>query len=170
MATCELCGKETRTSQGLRGHKTFVHGIRAGHSRLAGLLDRFVRTDETKSELESDNSGLIESEEERGNLIDRVAKMEYTILELEKTLERWKNYMALLATRNETQHLASKVKLIKKQVEKHDRWFNPRGLHEAVIDLTGGPIADLERSLGSHRFSNNLAGNKFRLKPRVSVK
>ncbi len=26
MATCELCGKELRTTQGLRGHKNFVHG------------------------------------------------------------------------------------------------------------------------------------------------
>ena len=170
MVICELCGKEFRTTQGLRGHKTFKHGIRADHGRLAVLLDRFVRTDETKSELESDNSRLTESEDELGNIVSRVTKIEYTILELEKTLERLGKYMALLATQNETSHLASRVKLIKEQVEKHDRWLNPHGLHEVVIGLTGGPIADLERSLGSHRFSNNLAGNKFRLKPRVSVK
>jgi len=27
MVTCELCGKETITTQGMRGHKTFIHGI-----------------------------------------------------------------------------------------------------------------------------------------------
>ncbi len=170
MATCELCGKETRTSQGLRGHKTFVHGIRADGNKMAVLLDRLGLAAETKSELESDNSSLTESGEELGNLVSRVTKIECTIVELKKTLERLGKYMALLATRNETHHLALRVKLIKEQIERHDRWLNPHGLHEAVIGLTGGPIADLERSLGSHRFSNNLAGKKFRLKPRVPVK
>ncbi|MBU2009867.1 MAG: hypothetical protein KJ624_08555 [Chloroflexi bacterium] len=27
MVTCEFCGKQVKTPQGLRGHKTFVHGI-----------------------------------------------------------------------------------------------------------------------------------------------
>lgn len=72
--------------------------------------------------------------------------------------------MALLAKRNETHHLALSMKLIREQVEKHDRWLNPRGLHEAVIGLTGGPIVDLERYVGVHRFSNNLAEKGFRLK------
>ncbi len=27
MVTCELCGKELKNTQGLRGHKTFIHGI-----------------------------------------------------------------------------------------------------------------------------------------------
>ena len=26
MVKCELCGRECKTMQGLRGHKTFVHG------------------------------------------------------------------------------------------------------------------------------------------------
>ncbi|GAI91068.1 unnamed protein product [marine sediment metagenome] len=59
MVICELCGKEFRTTQGLRGHKTFVHDIRSDHSKLAALLDRFGRTDETKSKLEADNPRLV---------------------------------------------------------------------------------------------------------------
>jgi len=27
MVKCELCGKEVKTAQALRGHKTFIHGI-----------------------------------------------------------------------------------------------------------------------------------------------
>ena len=27
MVTCELCGKQVKTAQALRGHKTFIHGI-----------------------------------------------------------------------------------------------------------------------------------------------
>ncbi|MFC1969396.1 hypothetical protein ACFLVF_02780 [Chloroflexota bacterium] len=109
------------------------------------------------------------SEQELEDFVSRVAKVEYNIAELKKTLEKLEYYMAFLTTRNETQHLASRVKLIKEQVEKHDRWLNPRALHEAVIGLTGGPIADLERYRVVHRFSNNLVGKGFRPKPSGSL-
>ncbi|MFC2013620.1 hypothetical protein ACFLU8_01895 [Chloroflexota bacterium] len=150
MVTCKLCGKETRTSRELRGHKTFVHGIRADYSKIAAQLDHRSSADENKSE------------QELGNLVSRVAKIEYTIVELEKTFGKLEKYMAFLTTRNEIQHLASSVKLIKAQVDKHDRWFNPCGLHEAVIDLAGGPIADIERHLDFYRISNKLAGKRLR--------
>ena len=98
MVTCEICGKETRTSQGLREHKTFVHGIRAHRSRMPALVDRLERADETRSELETDNSRLIISRKELANLVSEVAKMEHTIGAFKKTLEKLESYIALLAT------------------------------------------------------------------------
>ncbi len=142
MVECELCGKEFRTTQGRRGHKTFVHNIRADHSKVSGMPASIER-----DKLATSNSSLDAIEEKLGNLVDRVTKVESTIEELSETFENQFTYMALLATKNETQHLASTLKLIKQQVDKHDRWLNFRGLHEAVIGLTGGPIADIERRL-----------------------
>jgi len=138
MVECELCGRQFKNPQGLRGHKTFYHGIRANHAKKI-KPDHYREAEETKIN------------EEQLNLLNRVGEMESTITELKETLEKWESYLALFSTQSETQHLASKIKLIEEQVEKHDRWLNPRGLHEAVIGLTGGPIADLEERLISVR-------------------
>lgn len=35
--TCEICGKEFKTTQGLRGHKTFVHQMTTTHDPPARL-------------------------------------------------------------------------------------------------------------------------------------
>ena len=33
MVNCEICGRECKNTQGLRGHKTFVHGITSNNKR-----------------------------------------------------------------------------------------------------------------------------------------
>jgi chromosome segregation ATPase len=33
MVTCELCGKQVKTTQALRGHKTFIHGITGSNTQ-----------------------------------------------------------------------------------------------------------------------------------------
>jgi chromosome segregation ATPase len=33
MVTCELCGKQVKTAQALRGHKTFIHGITGSNTQ-----------------------------------------------------------------------------------------------------------------------------------------
>ena len=38
MVICELCGKQVKTSQALRGHKTFVHGIIGSNTKQAGQV------------------------------------------------------------------------------------------------------------------------------------
>lgn len=35
MISCDICGKEFKNTQGLRGHKTFVHQVTSSSSKLA---------------------------------------------------------------------------------------------------------------------------------------
>ena len=151
MAICELCGKIFSTSQGLRGHKTFVHGIRADGGKMLALAGRLRGTDNPEGKLEAGNLRLNENRVKLVNLEIRLTEMEHIIVKLEKTSKKLGNDIALLATRSEVHDLASNVKRIREQVEKHDRWLNPRGLHDAVVGLNGGPIANIERKLESGR-------------------
>jgi len=57
MVTCELCGKEVKTAQALRGHKTFVHGITASNTQQP--------------------VARLASEQQMSKLEDRLSKLEY---------------------------------------------------------------------------------------------
>ena len=56
MVQCELCGKVTRTTQGLRGHKTFIHGLSADHTKVKTVLDKNRPMDETSNLVEPEKN------------------------------------------------------------------------------------------------------------------
>ncbi len=142
MATCELCGKETRTSQGLRGHKTFVHGIRASSNKLFDVIPDDQEMHET-SRLKSEKNGSYVYDNSANKLTNEIKSITETLAELKRTVNYLQDWMESLASCNELHRIVLEVDRLNNQVEKHDQWFNPRGLHEAVIGLTGGPIADI---------------------------
>ena len=55
--------------------------------------------------------------------------------------------LALKATRIEINRIATIVETLGKQLDEHDRWFNPHDIDEIILRLSGGPIADLEKRL-----------------------
>ena len=65
MVTCELCGKQVKTTQALRGHKTFVHGITGSNTQqpVARLASehQLSLTEDKLQKLEQ-VTGLCESE------------------------------------------------------------------------------------------------------------
>ena len=79
MVECELCGRLFKNPQGLRGHKTFFHGIRANHNK----------------EIKPGHSRVLEetrNKEEPSNFQNRVVKMESAIVELKETVEKLENF------------------------------------------------------------------------------
>ena len=74
MVTCELCGKQVKTAQALRGHKTFIHGItgsntqqpvaRLGTEQPVSLLeDRLQQLEYITGLRESDRDELLSDTE-----------------------------------------------------------------------------------------------------------
>lgn len=138
MVMCELCGKELRTTQGLRGHKTFVHGIRAyqGNSCITNL--------------DESHHGFID-EQQFSEFNERFQRIEASIVELRRSFRELEHFTNFLMTEDDLREIHTLLRPLREQIEKHDRWFNPRELDEVVLGLRGGPIADLERRVGIQR-------------------
>ncbi len=109
MVTCDLCGKEVKTAQGLRGHKTFIHGIAGSNTqqpvaRLATeqqvslLEDRLQQLERVTGLRESDlDFSLSDTEpltdrltnitEQVTKLRDAVSKLSYIVSKLSEDVE-----------------------------------------------------------------------------------
>ncbi len=109
MVTCELCGKQVKTAQALRGHKTFIHGITGSNTqqpvaRLATeqqvslLEDRLQQLERVTGLRESDSDfSLNDAEpltdrltsvaEQVTKLTDAVSKLSETVSELSEDVE-----------------------------------------------------------------------------------
>ena len=147
MIQCELCGKVMRTTQGLRGHKTFIHGLYANHDKPAAELTFRQRIDENRSPVKSESNSISDYRDRLNKLKSEVVSNTELLTELRRTVRAMQNQLALKATASEINLIATKVELLSKRVEKHERWFNPESIDEVFLETCGGPIAYLEKRL-----------------------
>ena len=132
MVQCELCGKVTRTTQGLRGHKTFVHGFSANRS---------------KTEDDHENNNTSDYIDKLNKLIGEVCSLTEMLNDLKWKIRALQNQLALTATSTDINNITTNIESLNKRVKKHDQWFNPKGIDELVLGLSGGPIASLDKRL-----------------------
>ena len=149
MVQCKLCGKVVRTTQGLRGHKTFIHGLRANRSKPTVALTHNQSVDETSSLVEHESNSISDYRDRLNKLKSEVVSNTELLTELRRTVRAMQNQLALKATASEINLIATKVELLSKRVEKHERWFNPESIDEVFLEICGGPIAYLEERLRS---------------------
>lgn len=149
MIQCELCGKAMRTTQGLRGHKTFVHALHANRDKRAAELTFRQRIDENRSPVKFENNSISDYRDMLNKLKSEVTSNTMLLTELRRTVRALQNQLILKATASEINRIATKVELLSKRLEEHDRWFNPHDIDEIILRLSGGPIAALEKRLDS---------------------
>ncbi len=145
MIQCELCGKGMRTTQGLRGHKTFIHGLYANHDNPAAELTFRQRIDKNRSLVKSESSSISDYRDRLDKPKSEVASNTELLTELRRTVSELQNQSALMATRSEINRAVAKVELLSKRLDEHDQWFNPHDIDEIILRISGGPIADLEK-------------------------
>jgi chromosome segregation ATPase len=136
-----------RTTQGLRGHKTFIHGLYANHDKPAAELTFRQRIDENRSPVKSEKNSISEYKDRLDKLEKEAISNTELLAELRRTVRAMQNQLALKATASEINLIATKVELLSKRLDEHDRWFNPHDIDEIILRLSGGPIADLEKRL-----------------------
>ncbi len=159
MVQCELCGKIVRTMQGLRGHKTFIHGLYANHDKPVAELTFRQRIDENRSLAKSERNSINEYEDRLNKLKSEVVSNTELLTELRRTVSELQNQLSLMATRSEINRAAAKVELLSKLVEKHERWLNRESDDEVLLEIFGGPIGYLEERIENLPPSRQIKGS-----------
>ena len=153
-ATCEICGKEFKNTQGLRGHKTFVHG-QAGSSKI---LSAPAATEQPVSRLRA-RLGLTDSKtepitEQLSNIENRLNKLEnitgvkdpssldwllgidkpiteqleqhtHQLTELSEQLKNLSQQVKIASSNTEFRNISRQVTQLSEQVQRHDSWLTP---------------------------------------------
>ncbi len=147
MVQCELCGKVVRTTQGLRGHKTFIHGLYGNRGKPMVALARNQSLDETSSLVEHDSNSISDYINMLNKLKSKVASNTELLTELRRIVRVIQDQLALKVTSSAVNDIATKVKLISKSVEKHEDWLNPEKIDDFVLSFCGRSIAYLDGRL-----------------------
>ncbi len=165
-ATCEICGKEFKNTQGLRGHKTFVHGIHADKGKQANGFqcdqqeDRTTRDNRIKDTyMDKYQEKLDKLENDLRNNTELVNKLRSTVNKLQEQL------LLMVVPFREIHNISRKVDSLCYEVKKHEKWLNPRGIHDAIMNLSDGPIADIETQLRHRRPAINPRPEENKYKP-----
>lgn len=102
MVTCELCGRQVKTAQALRGHKTFIHGITGSNTQrpvsqldseqqVSLLEDRLQQLERVTGLRESDlDFSLSDTEpltDRLTNITEQVIKLSDTVIKLSEEVE-----------------------------------------------------------------------------------
>ena len=158
MYKCEFCGKESATPQGLRGHKTFQHGLTK--DKVTGGTTRLEATEQPL--FATTQQRLLQLEQQFEDLVEQVGELE---------LERNNNKVPAHShtcevSRSDLQHVATVVeKLLKIVTDNSDSdnvkllavalWEHshegsddklvmlPSDSHDKVADLAGMPKTKL---------------------------
>jgi len=103
--------------------------------------------DETSSLVEHESNSISDYRDRLNKLKSEVVSNTELLTEPRRTVRAMQNQLALKATASEINLIATKVELLSKRVEKHERWFNPESTDEVFLEICGGPIAYLEKRL-----------------------
>jgi Mg2+ and Co2+ transporter CorA len=105
MVTCELCGKQVKTAQALRGHKTFIHGITGSNTQqpvarvateqqVSLLEDRLQQLERVTGLRESDLDFSLSDTEP---LTDRLTNVTEQVTKLRDTVSKLSDIVSKLS-------------------------------------------------------------------------
>jgi len=174
--TCEICGKEFKNSQGLRGHKTFVHQMTTTHDPVTRLATE-QELDQLTTRLEKLESitGLKEpSSLDRllgtdKPITEQLERHTRRLTELSGQLREISQQVKLASSNTEVHNLSRQVTQLSEQVKRHDSWLTP----DPIVLLFGKGSYDrpaflldldhLRKRVDDHQGAINWVRRKFNL-------
>ena len=147
MVTCNICGKEFKNTQGLRGHKNFVHSdtgsdiwqpvaqqaaqqlLSSNSGTRAAIEQRLSKLEDRLNKLEGVTEVREPSElEQLLGITDKpiTAQLEqhtHQLTELRDQLKNLSQQIKLASNNTEVSIISKQVAQLSEQVKKHDRWL-----------------------------------------------
>ena len=165
MVQCEICGKECKNTQGLRGHMTFVHGQISSSKTPVTRLATECQLSELEARLEQVEE-ITQLDTER--LTEQLERHTRQLTELGGQLRNLSHQVKLASSNTEVRSINKQVAQLSEQVKRHDNWLTTNRLyyffamqseHPAFLD----DIADLRRQLTEHQPIINWIKKKWNL-------
>ena len=176
MVSCDICGKEFKNTQGLRGHMTFVHG-QAGSSKILSApaaTEQLSNIENRLNKLES-ITGVKEL-----SVLDRLLGTDKPITEqlerhtrqlaeLSEQLKNLSQQVKLASSNTESRNISRQVTQLSEQVKRHDSWLTPDPIVLLFVkDSYDRPafLLDLDRlreKINDHQGAINWVRKEFNL-------
>ena len=151
MVTCEICGRQFKNTQGLRGHKTFVHG----NSSPSGAAATEAATEPQLSKLEGRLEKLeyitgLKEEHISDDTLNTEKPFTEKLAEFTQQLNSLTQQLASLssntATNTDIERINERVTQLTQQLSGYGKWFQP-------VRTVAGTVSHLENEL-SNRAQN----------------
>ena len=165
MVQCEICGKECKNTQGLRGHMTFVHG-QTGSSRTPVAR---LATEHQLSELEARLEQVEEiTQLDTEHLTEQLEQHTHQLVELNDQLKNLSQQVKLASSNTEVRNISKQVTQLSEQVKRYASWLMTDRLRSFIVMHSEHPvflddIADLRRQLQEHQPIINWIKKKWNL-------
>jgi len=181
---CEICGREFKNTQGLRGHKNFVHQLTSSSGKSAAPLATGQQPSKLEERLRKleDTVGL---KEPRG--IDRLLGTDKPITEqlerrtrelgelyrqvgrIAEQLENISEQIQLASSNSELRNIIKQVAQLSEQVKRHAKWlttspvmlFLSQNSHDCPAFLLD--LNRLKERVNDHQGAINWTRKKFNL-------
>lgn len=143
MVTCELCGRQFKNTQGLRGHKTFVHGDGSSISTSATQAATKIPLSKLEKRLEQLEyaTGLREV-----STLDKMLDNEKPITEKLAEVTQQLASLSSHTDNSEFRKINERISQLTHQLSIYSKWFQP-------VRTVAGTISRLEDEL-SNRAQN----------------
>ncbi|MFC1948644.1 hypothetical protein ACFLW0_00485 [Chloroflexota bacterium] len=129
MVICELCGKELKTPQALRGHKYLAHGITSNNKKPVNP----VSADQTRAEIGNKLQQLEEpTQPDTEYFTEQLEQHAHQLTELSEQLKNLSQQVKLASTKTEHRNLTRQVNELSEQVRRLVMWLTPDGLALAI--------------------------------------
>ena len=161
MVTCEICGREFKNTQGLRGHKNFIHGNGSPSGASATQADNEPQLSKLEERLEKLEfiTGLTEMSI-LGDLLSIEKPLNEKLTEVTEQLNLLTQQLASLssntASNGDLHNIGVKISQLTQQLSNYSKWFEPVRTVAGTVSRLEDELSDKAQNTRVNALENRL--------------